>query len=179
MTARRRRTWMSPSHVVAMGLLFAFLQSGYFFQLQFRLTAAYPSFLATTLAWLLGSIAGVWLGGREEAGGRSIRRVLWLAASLGAYYLVLWLLRRFPYRTEWLPVLGLLIAVSGIQAGHFFGASRSLFKSAGRLFFWENNGFVLGWIAAFVGYVQLGSIFHWVAPALAGLVAAGLRGRES
>src|SRR5437773_2180125 len=110
------------SYFVASGFLFAFLQTGLFFQLQFRLTSAYPSFLAVTLAWLVGSGAGLWLGRKENGGGRTA----WLAASLAAYYLVLILLRQFPYRIGWLPVYGLLIAVSGAQAGHFFAVNRSL-----------------------------------------------------
>jgi hypothetical protein len=150
-------------YVTGSGLLFALLQTGLFFQLQFRLTSAYPSYLAVTLAWLLGSLAGLWLG-------RNGRRTVWLAASLAAYYGVLILLRCFPYRIGCLPVYGLLMAVCGAQAGHFFAANRALFPSASRLFFWENNGIVLGWIAGFVGYIVFGNVFHWLAPVAAGVV---------
>ena len=161
-------------YVVLMGLLFAFLQTGYFFQLQFRLTAAYPTFLTITLAWLLGSVAGLWAGGREGRGEGEAGRLAWLAASLASYYGVLVLLRRFPYQIEWLPAVGALIAVSGAQAGHFFAVNRALLDSSSRLFFWENNGFVLGWIGGWAGYVQFGNAFHWAAPVLTGLLAGGL-----
>ena len=69
------------SYLIASGFLFAFLQTGFFFQLQFRLTSAYPSFLAVTLAWLVGSGAGLWLGRKENCGGRTA----WLVASLAAF----------------------------------------------------------------------------------------------
>jgi len=177
-----RRGWIRIAYALTMGLVFAFLQTGYFFQLQLRLTSAYPSFLTITLAWLAGSAAGVWLGARASQAAQGGRPVLaeaaWLAASLIAYYLVLVLLRAAPYRTSMLPLLALLIAVSGVQAGRFFGANSPLFASAGRLFLWENNGFVLGWIAAFAGYVGFGGVFHWAAPALAAIAAAGLRWRS-
>ena len=160
-----------PVYVLSMGVFFALLQTGYFFQLQFRLTSAYPSFLAVTLAWLIGSAAGLWLS--RNAGTRSV--LVWLAASLAAYVLVLLLLRAFPYRMGWLPVVGLLICVSGIHAGVFFGASRHVLGTASRLFFWENNGFILGWIAGFAGYVRSGNTFHWVAPAALALIVAALQ----
>lgn len=159
-------------HVVAMGVLFAVVQFGLFFQLQLRLTAAYPSFLTVTLAWLIGSVAGLWLGRRGQS---TLGFKIWLAASLVSYYLVMVLLRVFPYTIALLPVLGLLIVICGIQAGQFFAANRSLLESSASLFFWENNGFVLGWIVGYAGYVAFGNAFHWEAPALAGLAAYALR----
>ena len=96
-------------------------------------------------------------------------------ASLVSYYLVMVLLRMVPYRIELLPVFGLLIVVCGIQAGHFFGANRALLESSSSLFFWENNGFVLGWIVGYAGFVGFGTAFHWLAPALAGAAAFTLR----
>lgn len=155
-----------------MGLLFAVVQIGLFFQLQLRLTAAYPSFLTVTLAWLVGSVAGLWLGGRSRG---TIGFATWMAASLGSYYLVMVLLRVSPYTIALLPVMGLLIAVCGFQAGHFFVANRNRLDSSASLFYWENNGFVLGWIVGYAGYIRFGNAFHWAAPALAGLLAYALR----
>lgn len=171
--AGRGERWTSIAHVAAMGLLFALVQSGLFFQLQLRLTAAYPSFLTVTLAWLIGSLVGLWVGRRKPG---STGFLAWMAASLVGYYLVMVLLRRFPYTIELLPVMGLLIVMCGVQAGHFFGANRSLFDSSASLFFWENNGFLLGWIVGYAGYVRFGNAFHWASPALAGLLALGLLG---
>lgn len=162
----------SIAHVAAMGLLFAVLQAGFFFELQLRLTAAYPSYLTVTLAWLLGSVAGLWLGRKAEGASGLVG---WMAASLAGYYLVLVLLRAFPYKIEALPVMGILIGVCGIQAGHFFGANRSLFESSSSLFLWENNGFLLGWVVGYAGYVAFGTLFHWISPALVGMLALGLR----
>lgn len=158
-------------YAVGMGLLFAFLQVGYFWELQFRLTAAYPSFLTVTLSWLVGGIVGLWTGQRS----RSRHGAGWMIASLCAFGLVAWLLRKFPYQSGWLPVHGALIAVSGAQAGHFFAVNRGLLGSAGRLFLWENNGFVLGWLVGYVGYVKLGSSFPLAAPMVTGLLVLLLK----
>ena len=153
-------------YIVVAGFLFAFLQTGYFYQLQFWMTSAYPSYVTVTLAWLVGSALGLTLGKQAS----SISSFGWLGASLCAYYGVLVLLRSFPYHLGWLPLQGLLISISGLQAGHFVAVNRSLFKSASRLFFWENNGFVLGWATGFAGYAWLGDSFHWTAPVLTGLI---------
>lgn len=150
---------------VCMGLFFAVTQTGYFFQLELRLTAAYPSFLAVTIAWLGGSAAGLYFGEVGQKGRMPGAGVLmFLAASLLAYYMTIITLRAFPYRIELLALYCPLIAVSGAQAGHFFRVCQALFDRTSTLFFMENNGFVIGWIAGFFGFVLYGSMFNWVAP---------------
>jgi hypothetical protein len=164
---------LALAYATTMGALFAALQSGCFFELQFRMTAAYPSYLAVTVGWLVGSVAGLRVGRRQDGRGRSA----WLAASLAAYYLLLLALRALAYRVEWLPLLGLAIVIMGMQAGHFFAANRTLLPTASRLFLWENNGFVIGWIGAFAGQVALGEKLHWYLPLLLGCGAHLLRRR--
>jgi len=136
-------------YVVLCGVLFAALQTAYFFQLTVYWSAAYPSFLAVTLAWLAGSLAGLALGARW-----SDRR--WLAASVGASLLAAVVLRALPHHLAGLLVTTACLALSGAHAGAFFRRNRELLGTAGRLFFWENNGFLLGWTIGFVAFVLAG-----------------------
>jgi hypothetical protein len=161
---------MRHVYVILSGLLFAVLQSAYFFVLEIRLTAAYPSFLAVTLGWLLGSVAGLRWGSQLAEG-------VWIGLSLLAFFSTQGLLHSFPYATWMLPVAALMIAVSGAQAGAFFRQNRDLMKSASRLFFWENNGFIAGWILGFACFVQLGPVYLVTGPAAMALTV-GLCGAQ-
>lgn len=155
--------------VIIMGVFFAVLQTCYFFQLEIWLTAAYPSFLTIMLGWLVGSIAGlIILSSSSRVILKSCRT--WLVLSIGAYYSVIGLLQTYPYRMKFLPIYGILIGISGVLAGRFFVEFRLIFKTTARLFFMENNGFVLGWILGFWGFVWYGHTFNLVAPLALGLV---------
>ncbi len=149
---------MPRIYLILSGLLFAVLQSAYFFVLEIRLTAAYPSFLAVTLGWLVGSVVGLRWGSR-------LAEMMWILLSLLAFFSTQTLLYKFPYATWMLPVAALMIAVSGAQAGAFFRQNREMMKSASRLFFWENNGFIVGWIVGFTCFVKFGPVYLIIGPA--------------
>lgn len=155
-----------------MGVFFAILQTSYFFELEIWLTAAYPGFLTIMLGWLLGNVLGLAAGKRWDNKGRSplILLSVFILASLTAYYISISLLKAYPYQMAYLPFYAVMIMVSGAQAGHFFNASRSIFISVSTLFFLENNGFVIGWIIGFFGFVMYGSRFNVVAPGALGIV---------
>ncbi len=142
------------------GVELALLQTGAFFHLQVRLTAAYPSYLTVLLTWLAGSIIGL----RLAKGGAAKPMVLWFGAALGAYYASYALLIAFPHDLTLLPLHGGATLAAGIAAGVFFAAARRLFATAAPLFFWENNGFITGWIVGFVGYTLGAEDFTLVAP---------------
>jgi len=152
-------------YAVGFGLYFGLAQTAYFFQMEILLTAAYTGFITATLAWIGGALAGLlmprWLAG-EESLARGL--VAWHGAGLAAYYMALALLAFFPYDFSLLPVYCLLIMVSGAQAGHFFRANQKYFPSAASLFLMENNGFILGWLGGFAGFVAFGVGFNQVAP---------------
>ncbi|NQV37613.1 MAG: hypothetical protein HQ509_06385 [Candidatus Marinimicrobia bacterium] len=154
--------------VIVMGIFFALLQTCYFFQLEIWLTAAYPSFLTITMAWLLGNVVGLRLIS-DKTDSIFVSRRLWVILSVIAYYSVLGLLHLFPYQMNLLPVYGVLIGVSGVMAGRFFVRSRSIFESSSRLFLMENNGFILGWIIGFLGFVRFGISFNLFAPLIFGI----------
>lgn len=161
-------------YVTWMGVFLAIIQTCYFFGLGIWLTAAYPGYLTLLLGWFAGTVAGLYVGNKTGAG--SLRRDwFWVLASLTAFYLSHILLKTFPYETPALLAHGLLITVSGAQAGHFFASNRALFQTASRLFFLENNGFVVGWVLGFLGFVWQGSYFIFFAPALAALILLGAR----
>ncbi len=158
-------------YVTSMGVFFAILQTSYFFELEIWLTAAYPGFLTIMLGWLTGNILGLAAGRRWDRERRSFAVLSTLLfASLIAYYLSTSFLKAHPYQMAYLPFYAVMIMVSGAQAGHFFNASRSIFDSASTLFFHENNGFVIGWIIGFFGFITYGSWFNLVAPAALGLL---------
>lgn len=156
------------------GVELALLQTGSFFHLQVRLTAAYPSYLTVLLTWLAGSIIGLRLGR-----GRSSRMlIIWSVAALLTYYGSYLLLLRFPYDLTLLPIHGAATLTAGIAAGLFFATARPLLASASPLFFWENNGFIVGWVAGFVGYTLWAEGFSLLAPLVGGGVVA-LVGRSA
>jgi hypothetical protein len=140
------------------GLLLALLQTGYFFHLSVRLTAAYPSYLTVLVGWLAGSAVGLAMARRH---GGTLR---WIGAALLAYYVSYGLLRLFPYDLSLLPLHAVAVFVCGIMAGVFFVEARPLLPTAAALFFWENNGFVLGWLVGFFGYVKGAETFTLAAP---------------
>ena len=153
------------TYVILVGVFFALLQSSYFFLMAIHLTSAYPSFLAVTIGWLIGVGLGLRLG---QWGGD----LVWLGLSLAAFYGCQVLLKQVEYQVALLPVCGLFIAVSGAHSGAFFRNNRETLATVGRLFFWENNGFLAGWLIGFAGFILAGPVFHWVAPiVLAGVIA--------
>jgi len=153
-------------YVTLFGVFFALLQTSYFFQLEIWLTAAYPAFLTITLGWLMGNIVGLRFD--TTPWGKAIPLAVWLLISLGAYYLVIVLLQLFPDQRLLLPLYGVCIGLAGMLAGRFFVISRTLFSSSAKLFFMENNGFVLGWVLGFFGFVWRGHIFNLTAPFIFG-----------
>ncbi|MDH5510294.1 MAG: hypothetical protein OEZ32_08055 [Nitrospinota bacterium] len=172
-------------YALAFGLYFGVIQTAYFFGLEILLTAAYTSFITATLAWISGVIAGLFLPDGRGDGGRMtnltvakplIARplmawplVAWHIAGLLAYYGAMVLLSSFPYDFSLLPAYWILIMISGAQAGHFFRINQPYFPTAAQLFLMENNGFIIGWISGFGGFVALGVKSLLITPAALGL----------
>ncbi|MCE7871835.1 hypothetical protein DYH09_15855 [bacterium CPR1] len=155
---------MAPLYAFLVGFWLAGLQVSLFMALQVRCTAAFPSFLATTAGWLVGSLAGLWLP----------RRGAPLALSLAclAPYLLLGWLERASFRPDLLPFFTLLVALTGLYAGSFFRSQLPAFSSPGLLFFWENNGFLLGLGASSLAILLWGIRVAWLWPVGAILLIA-------
>ena len=92
--------------------------------------------------------------------------------ALGTAYLgTFWGLTFFAYDIRFLPLCGAMVALSGLYAGAFFRVNRTLLGTASRLFFWENNGFIAGWIIGFFCFVYGGGpLLLW----MPGILGAGI-----
>ncbi|MBI4666739.1 MAG: hypothetical protein HY751_10065 [Nitrospinae bacterium] len=146
------------------GIYFALLQTGYFWGLAVYMTSAYQGFATVTVAWLAGSGLGLFAG-RFTGSPVFTNRWFWAPAGLGAFYLSMALLRTHPFDLSLIWAHGSMVAISGAGAGVFFADNRNLFQKTARLFYHENNGFVLGWLVGFAGFVFGGFAFSWLAPA--------------
>jgi hypothetical protein len=152
------------------GCLFGTLQTGYFLQLSFAFSSAAVTLFGITLGWLAGSGLGLWLAGRPR--NHSARWLRYTFLSVGSYLLCGALLAHFPLQSAWLPVYGALVVASGVYAGWFFGTAGATWAGRiDRLFFWENNGFVVGLVLATILYLWVGRIALVVLPLGLGLYA--------
>ena len=154
--------------------VFAFLTGFYFATLQFclmtilaiNISSAYLTYAIITFSWMCGAVVGLWLKNLNTRGG--------LILGAAGYYGVYAMATRWPL-ARWILLAGFVGAVlAGLWAGRFFVARLPGFKTADRLFFHENNGFVAGIVMFFAGFTLLGRNFTLWAPAiLAFLLLAG------
>lgn len=150
--------WLYPSIA---GLLFGIVQTGYFFQLSFALSSTYGTFLLVTLAWLAGSLVGLRL---SRARVLSLRVGPWLCVL--PYGATLALLGVLPFHSEIWPIYSALILISGIFSGLFFARMGAVIHPVRRLFFAENNGFLLGIVGCTLAYLVWGRPILWIAPVM-------------
>jgi hypothetical protein len=148
------------------GLLLGAMQTALYFQLTFTLSSSFGTYLLVTLCWLLGSAFGVLAAAKT-----AVPTHLYLLAALLAYGAVCLLLSAAPFRTEWWPLYGALVAVNGGYAGVFFGRMSSAY-TARALLLTENNGFIVGLALTTLLFLTLGRVVLWLAPALLALVIA-------
>ena len=155
------------------GLFCGLLQHGLYARLEGHLTAAWPSYAAVTLGWLLGGLAGLCSEGRP-------RVTVWLLAGAAAADAICGsLLSAYPARVGFLPVYGLLAAVGGAFASSFLRGWRPLAGSVAHVMLWENNGFILGFTLSMLGGLVWGDAFLDVAPKAAALPLAAVLWRAS
>ena len=155
-----------PTLAVLVGLWLAALQISLFLSLQLLLSSAYLTFVVVILAWIVGGAIGVWV----PAGRWTLP--LMLVAGVSPY-LSFGLLAIAPYNTSLMGLHGLLITMTALYAGHFFQQERQYYKHIGELFFWENNGFVLGLILGVLGFVFYGRPFLYAIPACGLIIVLG------
>ncbi len=138
------------------GLHLAILQFSYFFVLLINVTSTYVTYMAVVIAWMMGTLIGLlW---------RRLRAGMALLLGVLSYYAVYALVVSDPLSPYTLPMATLGVAVTGLWASRFFVVMLPLFASADRLFFHENNGFLLGIIGVFLGFTLLGQRFLLWAP---------------
>jgi len=163
------------AYVFIMGIFFAVLQTCMFFSMEVFLTSAFAGFGAVTGGWLAGSAVGLFIGRAKFLPQGPKGDAVYLAVCLAAYYGFTAAVHASPFNTSLLPVHFALIAISGSTAGVFFTRNRELFPSASRLYYVENNGFILGWIIGFSGYVFIGGTFVMTGPFIAAFAAIATR----
>ncbi len=78
----------------------------------------------------------------------------WLGAALLSFYACAWLFRQAPGQAA--PAVWLSAAVAGAFSARFFVRRRRLFARVAHLFWWENTGFLTGWVAAVGGWMVAG-----------------------
>lgn len=140
------------------GLHLAILQFSYFFVLLINVTSTYITYMTIVISWMAGTLIGLWWR-RLNAG---IALLLGVASYYAAYLLVV----TDPLSPSTLPIAALGVTVTGLWAGRFFVVMLPLFGRADRLFFHENNGFMLGVVGVFLGFTLLGQGFLLWTPLL-------------
>ncbi len=138
------------------GWLFSNLQFSFLMLLQINVSSAYRTYMLITLAWMAGTIAGLWIP-------RLTMRV-GIVLGLTGYYVAAFLLAKLPFSPVTIPIAVLCVALAGLWAGRFFVVMFHRFKSADRIFFHENNGFILGGITLFIGFTLWGRPFLMAMP---------------
>lgn len=141
------------------GVWLALLQSAYFFLLEVRLSSRAGSFFVALFCWLVGFLVGLNVGA-----GRHFAR--WVGVAAAGYYAAYLVLEARPYEWAMLPIVALCIATGGAAAGAFFPALEPRFGRVKALFLHENNGYLLGLLAALLGCVFAGRTLLVAAPAL-------------
>lgn len=145
---------------LSIGSLFGALQTGYFLQLSFAFSSAAITLFSVTLAWLAGSGVGLWVAGHWRLRWWQVGLV-----SLGSYLVCCTVLIAFPLQDHLLPLYVCTVILSGLYAGWFFGRAAAQFVGRiDRLFFWENNGFLVGIAMTTLIYVLAGRLALWVIP---------------
>ncbi len=137
------------------GLHLAILQFSYFFVLLINVTSTYITYMTIVISWMAGTLIGLWL--RLSAG-------LCLTIGIVSYYAIYFLVIADPLSSSTLPLAAFGVAVTGIWAGRFFILMLPLFGRPDKLFFHENNGFLLGVIGVFLGFTLLGLPFLFWTP---------------
>ena len=143
------------------GLHLALLQFCYFFLLLINVTSTYITYATIVLSWMAGTLIGLFW--------RRLNAGVALIAGVVSYYAIYALVLGDPLALHTLPIAAVGVAISGLWAGRFFVVMLPLFARADRLFLHENNGFLLGIVAVFVGFTLLGLGFLFWTPLISGL----------
>ncbi|RMF85959.1 MAG: hypothetical protein D6736_16215 [Nitrospinota bacterium] len=150
------------------GLYFSVVQFSYFFILQTNISSTYITYMTVVIAWMVGVLAGLWF--------EKITVDTLIVSGVISYYGVYELVVHDPFSPLGLPLAALGVSITGMWAGRFFVVMLPLWQQTDRLFFHENNGFLVGIVATFVGFTLLGRGFILWTPSLsAALLFLGMR----
>ena len=144
------------------GLHLAVLQFSYFFLLLINITSTYVTYMTVVLSWMAGTLLGLFW--------RRLNASVALLLGVLGYYAIYGLVINDPLSPSTLPIAALGVAITGLWAGRFFVVMLPLFGRADRLFFHENNGFLVGVVGVFLGFTLLGQAFLLWTPLLSVIV---------
>lgn len=147
-----------PVFSFLIGWYFATLQFGYLLLLQVNYSATYVSYMIVVISWLAGAVGGLWIAQPRLGAG--------LVGGTLVYYGVYYLTRVLTGETLILAVTVLGAVAGGGIAGRFFRIFSESYGQVDRLFFHENNGFILGVLMFFLGFTLLGRAYLLWSPAL-------------
>ncbi|GJL65885.1 MAG: hypothetical protein NPIRA05_08560 [Nitrospirales bacterium] len=144
------------------GFHLALLQFDYFFLLLLHVTSTYITYAVIVFSWMTGTLFGLlW---------NRLHPCLALLAGLASYYAIYGLVISNPLSASALPLASVGVAITGLWAGRFFVVVFPFFGRIDFVLFHENNGFLLGIVAVFVGFTLLGKAFLLWSPLLSGMI---------
>jgi hypothetical protein len=152
-----------PTYAFLTGLYFSTLQFCFLILLQINISSAYLTYMIITASWLAGSLVGLWI--------KRLHRNLGVGLGLFCFYTVYALITALPFSAFTLVISALGSGLTGLWAGQFFIFLLRQYQEVDRLFFHENNGFLLGIVLFFLGFTMLGREYvFWMPMTLAGLL---------
>lgn len=153
---------IKKNYALISGLHFALLQFGYVLLLQMNLSSTYLTYMIISLSWITGSLLGLWW--------KTLNPLPALATGIASYYLIYTVIALHPFEAFILPLSAMGIMLTGLWAGRFFVILIPLFEKTDQLFLMENNGFILGIMAIFLGFSLFGTHFMLWAPSMTSLL---------
>jgi len=144
------------------GIFFSFMQFGFLLSLQINVSSTYLTYALVTICWMTGILAGLWT--------TKFKPVHLMLFQPVAYFFSYYLVTSAPFSSLTFPVAAIAITGSGLWAGRFFPEMFSSIKRADSLLFHENNGFILGAIAFFIGFTMLGRPFLVYSPLITSFI---------
>ncbi|MCP4255338.1 MAG: hypothetical protein GY775_18430 [Candidatus Scalindua sp.] len=145
------------------GLYFATCQVGYFIHMEFNLSSTFVSYYVVIGLWILGSLVGLFIKLRKLS-------PLLILGGLTTFFLHSYMLHKYPYNMQMLPLYMLFIFSSALYSGYYFRWARRDFKSVKSLFFHENNGFLFGYVIAVGELLLHGQLSQYILPPAAATV---------
>jgi len=138
------------------GLHLALLQFSYLLLLEINISSTYVTYMIIVISWMAGAIIGLWW--------KRLNADTGLLLGLTSYYGLYALVSYDPLSRSTLVLAAMGVILTGLWAGRFFVVMLPLMKRIDSLFLHENNGFLTGVIAVFIGFTLLGRKFLLWAP---------------
>ncbi len=138
------------------------MQFGFLLSLQINVSSTYLTYALVTICWMAGILAGLWT--------TRFKPIHLMLFQPVAYFFSYYLVTNAPFSSFTFPVAAIAIIGSGMWGGRFFPEMFRSIQRADSLLFHENNGFLLGAVAFFIGFTMLGRPFLVYSPLIMSLI---------